>query len=51
MDASVLTAYVGLAHHTEFERRWVVPSAVGRAAARQFLATGERPDAVSWTER
>lgn len=50
-DGPVLTAYVGLAHHTEFERRWVVSSDVGRAAARQFLATGKRPTAVNWVER
>lgn len=50
-DTPVLTAYVGLAHHTEFERRWVVSSVVGRAAARQFLATGKRPTVVNWMER
>jgi len=49
-DAPVLTAYVGLEHHTEFPRRWVVPFCVGKQAAHEFLATGERPGAVCWVE-
>lgn len=49
-DEPVLTAFVGLAHHTEFSRRSVVPSAVGRQAAREFLATGERPISLKWVE-
>jgi hypothetical protein len=46
----VLTAYVGLAHHTEFPRRWVVSFAVGKQAAREFLTTGKRPESILWTE-
>jgi hypothetical protein len=47
-DEPVLTAFVGLVHHTEFPRRWVVPALVGRKAAREFLATGTRPTSVEW---
>jgi hypothetical protein len=49
-DDPVMTAYVGLQHHTEFPRRWVVASCVGRRAAREFLATGKRPECIGWTE-
>ncbi len=44
----VLTAYVGLRHHTEFPRRNVISSALGRAAAAEFFDTGARPTSVSW---
>jgi hypothetical protein len=44
----VLTAYVGLRHHTEFPRRYVIPSAHGIAAASEFLDTGMRPSSVTW---
>jgi hypothetical protein len=46
----VMTAYVGLEHHTELPRRWVVALVVGRQAAREFLATGKRPESIAWTE-
>jgi Immunity protein Imm1 len=49
-DAPGLTAYVGLEHHTEFSRRWVVPTDAGRQAAREFLVTGERPNSLVWEE-
>ena len=49
-DDPVLTAYVGLEHHTEFPRRWVVVFAAGKQAAREFLATGKRPESTTWTE-
>lgn len=49
-DEPVLTAYVGLVHHTEFSRRWVVPSPMGRQAAHEFLSTGERPTSIRWEE-
>jgi hypothetical protein len=47
-DDAVLTAFVGLEHHTQFPRRWVVPMSVGRDAAFEFLSTGQRPSAVRW---
>jgi hypothetical protein len=49
-DEPMLTAFVGLEHHTEFPRRWVVPAAAGRQAAREFLATGQRPASLRWEE-
>ena len=49
-DDPVMTAYVGLEHHTEFPRRWVVALALGRQAAREFLVTGKRPESIAWTE-
>ena len=49
-DEPVLTAFMGLEHHTEFPRRWVVPDAAGRQAAREFLLTGERPSSLQWVE-
>jgi Immunity protein Imm1 len=44
----VLTAYLGLRHHTEFPRRHVIPSSHGRVAAAEFFDTGARPTSVSW---
>lgn len=49
-EEPVFTAYVSLEHHTEFPRHWVVPMELGRTAAREFLATGERPTVVNWVE-
>jgi immunity protein Imm1 of predicted polymorphic toxin system len=49
-DEPVFTAFMGLEHHTEFPRRWVVPDAAGRQAAREFLLTGERPPSLQWVE-
>ena len=49
-DDPVLTAYVGLVHHTEFPRRWVVPMALGEAAVAEFLTTGQRPASIRWVE-
>jgi len=49
-DEPVLTAFVGLEHHTEFPRRWVVPSSAGRRAAQEFLATGKQPTSLKWEE-
>jgi len=46
--APVLTAYLGLRHHTEFPRRCVIPSSHGIAAAGEFLDTGVRPSSVTW---
>jgi hypothetical protein len=49
-DEPVLTAFMGLEHHTEFPRRWVVPVAAGREAAREFLLTGALPTTLKWVE-
>ena len=48
--APVLTAYVALAHHTEFPRKWVVSSAVGARAAVEFFRTGDLPRSIRWVE-
>jgi len=45
-----LTAFLGLAHHTEFPRRWVIPMDDGRRAALEFLQTGQRPGCITWVE-
>jgi hypothetical protein len=49
-EEPVLTAYMGLEHHTEFPRRWVVPDSAGRSAAREFMLTGQRPSSLQWAE-
>ena len=49
-DEPLLTAYVALSHHTEFSRKWVVPSHLGEAAAVEFLRTGDLPRSISWVE-
>ena len=50
VDYPVLAAFIGLAHHSEFRRRHVVPISAGRQAAREFLATGVRPMSLQWEE-
>ena len=50
VDVPVLTAYIGLEHHTEYPRCWVVPMAAGRKAAHEFLIAGQRPQCIDWTE-
>jgi hypothetical protein len=45
-----LTAFLGLAHHTEFSRRSVIPSSDGLRAAMEFLETSRRPMAITWVE-
>ena len=49
-DHPVLTAFLGLEHHTEFPRREVLPISAGRQAAREFMLTGRRPASVQWEE-
>jgi immunity protein Imm1 of predicted polymorphic toxin system len=44
----VITAFLGLAHHTEFRRTYVVPYAMGLLAAREFAETGSLPSSVEW---
>src|SRR5262249_55090135 len=45
----VMTCFVGLAHHTEFRRRYVVPYARGLRAAHEFAETGSLPSSMEWT--
>ena len=37
-------------HHTEFERRHLIPLATARRALREFFDTARRPDSVQWEE-
>ena len=46
----VMTCYVGLAHHTEFPRTYVVPYVDGLAAAREFAESGSLPQCLHWVE-
>ena len=37
-------------HHTEFERRHLIPIATARRVLREFFETGQRPTSVDWEE-
>jgi hypothetical protein len=37
-------------HHTEFERRHLIPLALARSVLREFLDTGRRSASVEWEE-
>ena len=37
-------------HHTEFERRHLIPQATARAVFREFFQTGRRSGSVEWEE-
>ena len=37
-------------HHTEFERRHLIPTATARCVLREFFDTGQRPTSVEWEE-
>jgi hypothetical protein len=37
-------------HHTEFERRHLIPTATARRVLREFFDTGRRPMSVEWEE-
>jgi Immunity protein Imm1 len=54
VDRTTVSYDVGVATDTGdlcwFPRRWVVPSAVGRQVAREFLLTGDRPTSLRWEE-
>jgi hypothetical protein len=45
-----MSCYVGLVHHTEFPRTYVVPYAKGLGAAEEFAASGSLPTSVEWVE-
>jgi hypothetical protein len=46
----VMTCYVGLVHHTEFPRTYVLPFAKGLIAAHDFAVSGSLPSSVEWIE-
>lgn len=37
-------------HHTEFERRHLIPTATARRVLREFFDTGQRPSSIDWEE-
>lgn len=49
-DDPVLTCYGSLHHHTEFPRKWVIPIAAARLAAREFFELGALPTCIEWVE-
>ena len=46
----VMACYVGLSHHTEFPRTYVVPYASGLVAAHEFAESGALPRSMQWVE-
>jgi hypothetical protein len=46
----VMTCYVGLAHHTEFPRKHVIPFEKGLAAAQEFAKSETLPKSIEWME-
>ena len=46
----VLTCYVGLVHHTEFPRKYVIPFEKGLIAAHEFAESGLLPQSIEWVE-
>ena len=46
----IVTCYVGLVHHTEFPRKYVIPFAQGLIAAHEFAESGALPQSMEWIE-
>jgi len=46
----VMTCYVGLIHHTEFPRKYVIPFEKGLIAAQEFAESGSLPQSIEWIE-
>ncbi len=46
----VVTFHLLGQHHTEFERRHLIPTATARHVLREFFDTGRRPTSVEWEE-
>jgi hypothetical protein len=46
----VMTCYVGLVHHTEFPRKYVIPFEKGLIAAHEFAASESLPQSIEWIE-
>ena len=46
----VMTCYVGLVHHTEFPRKYVIPFEKGLIAAHEFAESGLLPQSIEWVE-
>jgi hypothetical protein len=46
----IMTCYVGLVHHTEFPRKYVISFDHGLAAVREFAESGALPQSIEWIE-
>jgi Immunity protein Imm1 len=46
----VMTCYVGLVHHTEFPRKYVIPFEKGLIATHEFAESESLPQSIEWIE-
>ncbi len=46
----IMTCYVGLVHHTEFPREYVISFERGLTAAQEFAESGTVPQSIEWVE-
>jgi len=46
----VMTCYVGLVHHTEFPRKYIIPFEKGLIAAHEFAESEVLPQSIEWIE-
>jgi hypothetical protein len=44
----IMTCYVGLVHHTEFPRKYLIPFERGLTAAQEFAESGTVPRSIEW---
>lgn len=49
-DDPVLTAFIGLEHHTEYPRQWVIELENGMLAIQEFVESGGLPKSIAWVE-
>jgi hypothetical protein len=47
---TVMTCYVGLVHHTEFPRKYIIAFEKGAIAAHEFAESGTLPQSIEWIE-
>ncbi|QHO76206.1 hypothetical protein ACH79_29995 [Bradyrhizobium sp. CCBAU 051011] len=46
----IMTCYVGLVHHTEFAREYVISFERGLTAVQEFAESGALPQSMEWME-
>jgi hypothetical protein len=46
----IMTCYVGLDHHTEFPRKYVIPFDAGLSAVKEFAGSGMLPQSIEWMD-
>jgi hypothetical protein len=46
----IMTCYVGLVHHTEFAREYVISFERGLTAVQEFAESGALPQSIEWME-